>query len=151
MKMGLLQVALHHWERHSSSSVLGSENEFSVSLASRGRHWGAAHLLERPQGFFRNHLRLDCPLEMGIGIAFRHCSLAGVMEASPHRPLLHWIRRRRGLVPLGPCPCPLSLVLPLQMPQCLLRLRHVPTSSVGGLSAYVRIRTSMGLLVHYAE
>ena len=150
MKMGLLQLVLHHRERHSSSSVLGSENEFSVSLAGRGRHWEAAHLLERPQGSFRKHLRLSYPLEMGIGIAFRHYSLAGVMAASLHRLLLHWILCRRGLAPLGPCPCPLSLVLPLQMPQYLPRLRHVPTSSVEGLSAFVQTRISMGLLAGYA-
>ena len=150
MKMGLLQVALHRRERHSSFSVLGSENEFSVTLAGWGRHWEAAHLLERPQGSFRNHLRLGCRLETGIGMAFWHCSLAGVMEASLHRPLLHWIVGRRGLVPLGPCPCPLSLVLPLQMPQCLPRLRRVPLLSAEGLSAFVQTRISMGLLAGYA-
>ena len=145
MKMGLLQVALHHREWHSSSSVLGSENEFSVSLAGQGRHWEAAHLLERPQGALRNRLRLGCPLGMGIGIAFRHYSLAGVMEASLRYPLLHWIYHRRGLVLLGPCPCLLArLLLPCIHP-CLPALLPLLRTFDEESSAFGVNATSRGL------
>ena len=88
MKMGLLQVALHHRERHSSSYVLGSENGSSVSLVGRRRAPEVAHRLEHLWGALQNHPLLGYPSGTEIGIALRHCPL-GVMEVSLHHPLLH--------------------------------------------------------------
>ena len=143
--MGLLLVALPRRERHPSSSVSGSESESSVFLVGRRHHPEVPHLLERPQGALWNHLRVGCP--SGTGIAFRHCPLAGMMGVSLRHPLLRWIPRRRGLVLLSPCPCPLSLVL---LPQ-IYRYLPVPLPILRafdeGSSAFMVNATSKGPVV----
>ena len=88
MKIGLLQVALYHRERHSSSFVLGSENGSSVSPVGRRRAPEVAHPLEHLRGALRNHPLLGYLSGTKIGIAFWHRPL-GVTEVSVHHPLLH--------------------------------------------------------------
>ena len=118
--MGLLLVALPRRERRPSSSVLGSESESFVSLVGRRHYPEVAHLLERPQGALRSYLQLGYPSGTGIGFAFRHYLLAGVMEVFPLPPPLRWILRQGGLALFGPCPCPLSLIPLPQIYRCLL-------------------------------
>ena len=112
MKTGLLHVGLLRQEQHSSSSVSGGENGFSVSLVGRRHHPEVAHLLERPRGPPGTPPPLGYPSGTGSGIVFRRRFLLVVMEDRLRHPLPHWILRRRGLGLLGPSPCLLPHSLP---------------------------------------
>ena len=137
MKPDLLLVALRCQERHFSSSVSGSGNGFSVSLVGRRHSPEVAHPLEHLRGAPRNHPLLGYPSGIGIGIAFRHRPLAGVTEVSLCHPLPHLILHRRGLVLLGPCPCPLSLVPLPHIYKCLPAPLPIRRAFDEGSSAFV--------------
>ena len=79
--MGVLQVVLHRWGRHSSSSVLGSGNGSSASLAGLGHYPGVARLLGRLRQAPRGCFHPSYPSEMGSGTSSQHRFLAGAMGA----------------------------------------------------------------------